>query len=272
MFEGKATRGKVPFDAKQIVFETPLYEIIDLTEDTAQNFADLFNVGKTKVDGYCIGCSRESVFHSAGYSSGKSVTHFDMRGIRTARFVCARDKDHVICIITEMDSGFLDEKLNLAFRKIGQIPTHADIANGNLGNFSSVLKGIDRSELIRANGLAAHGVNIGAFVYLRRVFERLIHRAKGRLKSGPSEADFSALRMDEKIEVLAGVLPDFLPKNRRIYAVLSKGIHELDEDTCGKLYELMRTSIILMLEQERDTLERETREKELTKLISGLQT
>lgn len=272
MFEGKMKGEPIDFNAQQIVFETPLYEIIKLTEGTARQFSELFNAGETKIDGYCVGCGRDSVFHSLSIFSGRNVDYDDLKGIKVAKFFCARDKTHIITIFTEMDYQRDKADLDLAFHKIGQVPTHADIANGNLGEFKSVLKGADRSEIIRANGLAAHGVNIGAFVYLRRVFERLIGRARLRMSNPPPDADFTKLRMEEKISALSSVLPAFLVKNKKVYSVLSKGIHELDEDTCGKHYELMRMSIQLMLEQERDIVEREAKESQLAKLISDLET
>ena len=52
----------------------------------------------------------------------------------------------------------------------------ADIAiDENRTKYRSVLKGENWNELYKAIGLAAHGEGIGSFVYLRRVFERLIN-------------------------------------------------------------------------------------------------
>ncbi len=61
-------------------------------------------------------------------------------------------------------------------QKVGQFPSLADIANDESKAYSSVLKGTDARELHTAIGLAAHGVGIGSYVYLRRVFEHLIER------------------------------------------------------------------------------------------------
>jgi hypothetical protein len=263
---------KVAFDAQQIVFETPLYEQIEIEPSTANRFSDLFNAGVTKVDGYCVECGRESVFHSMNRFTGRECNLSDLEGIKISNFFCVRNKDHVITLVTEMSYNYENGALNLTFRKIGQSPSHADIANSGLRYLSSVLKGLDRSEVIRANGLASHGVHIGAFVYLRRVFERLILRARDRSEISLEDSDFSKMRMDEKIAALSSVLPSFLVQNKRVYSVLSKGIHELDENTCGQQYELMRMSITLMLEQEREILERKTREDQLTKLISQIDT
>jgi hypothetical protein len=89
---------------------------------------------------------------------------------------------------------------NFGFQKIGQFPSLADTANDAAKLYSKVMEDEDRRELSRAVGLAAHGVGIGSFVYLRRVFERLIDR---RFKaSGLAEDGYNGLRMDEKIQFL----------------------------------------------------------------------
>ena len=58
--------------------------------------------------------------------------------------------------------------------KIGQYPSLADIANDESRTYRSVLDETDGAELHRVIGLAAHGVGVGSFVYLRRILERLI--------------------------------------------------------------------------------------------------
>jgi len=51
----------------------------------------------------------------------------------------------------------------------------ADIAIDEMRQkYRLVLRGDNWAELYKAVGLAAHGEGIGSFVYLRRVFERLI--------------------------------------------------------------------------------------------------
>ena len=57
-------------------------------------------------------------------------------------------------------------------RRIGQSPSAADLAFGSLDPaLSKQLRESDRKELGTAIGLRAHGVGIGSFVYLRRIFE-----------------------------------------------------------------------------------------------------
>lgn len=261
---------KITFNAASIVFDLPLYEQVVLQGEEAWAFANLFNRSVCRIDGYCVHCKKESVFLSLPLASGRSVDIGDLNSICKAEFVCSRSSEHLILIFFDLKYSGKNSSHYLEFCKIGQKPTHADIANGNLGHLNKVLNGIDRTELAKANGLAAHGVNIGAFVYLRRVFERLIERASERHSPAIDLQTFRTLRMDEKITALSSSLPDFLVSNKSVYGLLSMGIHELDEAICGKIYEILRTSILMMLEQERALIEKRNQETELSKLISSV--
>jgi len=59
-------------------------------------------------------------------------------------------------------------------------------------------------ELHRAIGLSAHGVGIGAFVYLRRIFEGLVEAARDEVAKKTDwdeekQEEFKTSRWDEKI-------------------------------------------------------------------------
>lgn len=261
------------------LFDTPLYKKkrVSYSNDVRR----LFSVGATKIDGYCYQCKRDSVFHSVNDEEDtKEPTHMNYyNGFQNLVFQCQRNDNHTLyfSVLMELKSYYsstvnrgMVEIITGTLMKIGQFPSHSDIANGDLKKFNKVLNGIDRAEFIRANGLAASGVNIGAFVYLRRLFERLITRAKDRAGDAIDSKKFSKSRVDEKIELLKDYLPDFMVKNGRVYGLLSKGIHELDEETCGKLYELLRQSSLLMLEQEKDLKEQLDLEADISNAISNL--
>jgi len=106
-----------------------------------------------------------------------------------------------------------------------------DIAYADIEKYRSILGKQYFSELHRAGGLASHGIGIGAFVYLRRIFERLIFQHREEYDPGGTQIpNFATLRMDEKIEKLRSVLPAAVVRNKAAYAILSKGLHELSED------------------------------------------
>ena len=84
---------------------------------------------------------------------------------------------------------------------------------------------------------------MGSFVYLWRVFERLITRRfeEFKVEEGWNDAKFVGKRMSEKIELLEHYLPDFLVRNKKVYSILSRGIHELQEEECLILVRLAHT-------------------------------
>ena len=130
---------------------------------------------------------------------------------------------------------------------------------------SKIADSLDMKELRRAAGLISHDAAIGAFVYLRRVFERIIAKAwKNAKESGESLPDPPPLRMEEKIEALRNHLPDIVVRNAKVYGILSLGLHELTEEQCTRAYPLVEESVIAMLEDAHMHAEKRKREKRIS--------
>jgi hypothetical protein len=166
----KLARNPLPPPA-EFLLNAPLYEKFDASNsDTVRK---LFGTTTfKKFDGHCPYChDRTTYSRSHGelpLFPGNKLTQPDPT-LQTQRLViqCARVGTHVIEFLIKFDSGMM--------RKIGQFPSLADVANDESKVvYRGVLRPEDGSELYKAIGLAAHGVGIGSFVYLRRIFERLI--------------------------------------------------------------------------------------------------
>ena len=250
-------------DVRKFIFDVPLYERISLSD--LSELDHLFMVTKTRFDGHCFFCGENSVLNVAhGYQNKNEANYL---GYTTVIIECARVDSHKLTIFVRL-SKLADNSYLL--QKVGQYPSHADISNAKIKEYTSVLEKVDRSEITRGNGLAAHGVNIGAFVYLRRVFERLVYRHYEKSDGTVPKEDFWKLRMDEKIDTLKNDLPEFVTKNKKIYGVLSAGLHELSEDACGKYYELLLQSILLILDQEKVQKEKKKKEDAMEKALAGI--
>ena len=128
----------------------------------------------------------------------------------------------------------------------------ADIANDESKTYRSVLTQEDSSEFHKAIGLAAHGVGIGSFVYLRRIFERLVNIRFEEFKTaeGWADGDFPK-HMDERVRFLHAHLPPFLVENYRIYSILSLGLHQLGEEQCLRFFPVLKASIIWILDEDK---------------------
>ncbi|WP_341277994.1 hypothetical protein [Paenibacillus sp. FSL H8-0537] len=56
-------------------------------------------------------------------------------------------------------------------------------------------------------------------------------------------------RVVDRIELLSDLLPQFLVENKAIYSILSKGMHELSEQSCLEMFPVLLLSIELILDE-----------------------
>ena len=121
-----------------------------------------------------------------------------------------------------------------------------------------------------ARRVAAHDTGIGAFVYIRRIFDRLIKQRFETHKASESwkDEDFHDLRMVDKIKLLRKYLPPFLVENSAIYSVVSKGIHELEEEECIAFFPVLRSATLLILKQDKSFKDERAEEVKLKGAIA----
>jgi hypothetical protein len=252
---------------RHLLLDAPLYAPFAFVDsDETRDALETLRGGDIQFDAHCIYCKRSSVFKTArttrGSGSGQAVnkTWMLMPGNWAIDVHCVRAASHTYRYYLSI------QKFEL--RKIGQWPSLEDIAGADIEKYRSQLKDGYFRELKVATGLASHGVGIGSFVYLRRIFERLIYQHHDELPE-PIEG-FGTMRMDEKIDALKAVLPPLLVKNRATYAILSKGLHQLDEKQCQLYFPVVRAAIITILEQDFQKREAEKAEAALADQINEI--
>lgn len=179
-------------------------------------------------------------------------------------FFCSRNEKHLLFFLFRVHKNTIT--------KIGQYPSLADLATVEIQSYRKVLGNERFREFSRSVGLASHGVGIGAFVYLRRIFESLIEEAHQNVISARSwnEEAYQGSRMDEKIKLLSHYLPEFLVKNKALYSILSKGIHELNENECLNAFPIIKLGIVLILDEKLKNQEREEKIKQANEQITKL--
>jgi len=117
--------------------------------------------------------------------------YFNQVGVKTIRLICKRYGDEITLLVFHNPNDSI-------LMKVGQYPSVADIHIGRIKQYNSVLDKSLIKELTRAIGLAANGVGIGSFVYLRRIFEKLIMDAFNIAEENGLDKDsFNGLHMDE---------------------------------------------------------------------------
>lgn len=230
---------KLP-SAENFCLLVPLYESYRFDYKAGGAFSSIEHF-KGTLDFYCPGCDSHSVFrlaHELKYQDTSYVRNYNF----VLHFVCSRDSDHRAAFHFRASSGVI--------QKIGQFPSLADIATPDIRKYRSVLGAERFREFVRGVGLASHGVGIGAFVYLRRIFEWLIDQARVAASAEPGWSDdaYTRARMEERITMLSTHLPEFLVKNRGLYGILSVGVHTLSEKQCLDGFPAVRLAIELALD------------------------
>ena len=184
--------------------------------------------------------------------------------IMVFKFFCAMDNTHHLDYIVLTYGNKM--------KKIGQYPSVADLSFPELKEYKKVMTREDEKELKRAIGLFASGIGVGSFVYLRRIFERIIVTAsqKAIVEGEIKEEEFNTAHVDEKIKKLAGYLPKSLVNNTVFYGIVSKGIHELSEEDCLEFFPVMQSFIMMILRQWEKIRRDEEEEKKLSASLSSI--
>ena len=248
------------------LFNTPLYQKVEYDEEfigqlqVSERSPKLFD-GYNPISNCDTTYQMKEGVHYYTYN-GKRTVHNDPLHILVLQ--CTRRGDYIY-IIVDVDT---DAK---TICKIGQNPSVATIHIGQIKQYEKVMSRDMKKEFTRAIGLAANGIGIGSFVYLRRIFERLIFdTAQQAFSDGIiNQSVFEAQRMDEKIKSLQNYLPPFMVEQKSIYGILSKGVHELSEEECLAMFDVLRASIEWILEEKLEQYEKDQRKKALSSSISS---
>jgi hypothetical protein len=234
-----------PFSTlRDFLIETSLYVDVSLANLTPE---EIYKVTATRqrVDSYCPYCKKESTFNVS--SNATSTVDYE-KYAKTSRRIemhatCSREDYHYLRFFITMGGHKLS--------KVGQDPSYADLALPELKKYAKELGNPLYREYSKAVGLFAHGVGIGSFVYLRRIFETLVAEAEREAiaKGTTTTEALEGLRMHDRVRILSAHLPEMLVENSILYSVLSKGIHELTEEQCAAAFPAARAAIELVLDE-----------------------
>ncbi len=252
---------KTEVTRQEILADDPIYTEYNLESREEDEIVKLFTSGS--IDSYCPNCGRQSVFKIESpfpaYSDAKD-RNLSNYGLLTVHAKCTRTEENNISDKCGQDLHIVFKRGDKFFDKIGQYPSRASLEFGDLDAAFRELDESSRKELGTSIGLYAHGVGIGSFVYLRRIFETLVENAHIEAKGGEDDWDEEAylkLRMTEKIKTLKGYLPSRLTKSADLYGILSQGIHELSEEECVEKHPMVKQAIQLILRQQHEDKEYE---------------
>lgn len=258
----------------ELLLGVGLYDGFDL-QSVHSSEIDLIRNFAGPLDAYCSECNDRTTFRQMGFEliantifkppkspMGPPLVRATSRFLHLnsnfqVELVCTRDVKHKVRFMFEIHGNVL--------YKVGQYPSISDFQTGSIDKYKRVLSDPQRKEFSRAIGLFAHGIGIGSFVYLRRIFDSLIEEghAKAKEKIGWDEREYLDSRTNDRIKMLRGYLPELLVENAKIYSILSAGIHQLDEDKCIEYFETLRLGIETILDEK-------IREEEFTRKRKAL--
>ncbi|KUG06361.1 hypothetical protein [Solirubrum puertoriconensis] len=253
---------------EDFLFKLPIYTKVQVTDANSEVFLLLLTCGssfsETAVDGYNPYRSLITTYTCRGNNDHGFVDSLvDEGGYFHVDLTCKRYAD-VVRFYYIYDAAARE------FMKVGQYPSMATYEQSAVKRYQRALSKEHATEFSKAIGLKAHGVGIGSFVYLRRIFERLIEEAhQEALKSQNwDEEVYMKAKMNDKILLLEAYLPGFLVESRVMYSILSKGIHELSEQECLHHFDAIKVGIEIILEEHIEKKAREQRMDEARKAIA----
>ena len=271
-----------------------LYKKIQITEENIEQLIEFIG-GECKISVYCPECREERVFSAEsfrvnldnGYISGEVFVYNFQCELKRANFAEGNDgvKDAkgwmlenwsksefpitlMITLCCVMDSThrlyYVIHAHEKYLIKIGQYPSIATLSFSELDEYKHVMNGSVRKEFGTALGLFANGVGIGAYIYLRRIFETILLKAsETAIDEGKIEKkDFNEAKVIDKIKMIKDELPEAIVDNPFLYGIISKGVHELSEEGCIEYFPVVKDSILLILNQwEKKRKEMETKKR-----------
>ena len=174
---------------------------------------------------------------------------------------CTNKEEHryLMTISIELKNG------KFIVRKIGQNPSMITIKGFDFDKYKKILDKLNAYEDYKKADLSnAEQFYVGAYAYLRRIFEKVIYYYLG-------DKEIVDDHMDKKIEA---VKEEFDPRVRKLlknlYGILSISIHELDEEQSKEYYGYLKAVIDMQLEYMNTEEEKSKQSKELESVISKI--
>jgi len=176
-------------------------------------------------------------------------------------FECTNNHEHryLMMISIELKDG------SFIVRKIGQNPSMLTIKGFDFDKYKKILEQINAYEDYKKADLSnADHFFVGAYAYLRRIFEKLILFYLGDTKLEDNHMDTKINFIKDKFDPrIRGLL-------KNLYGILSKSIHELDEDESKEYYIYLKTVIDMQLEYMNTEKEKEKQSKMLGEILNKI--
>lgn len=250
----------------------PPYSLFKIEQEDFYFFSKEFEI---KMEAFCDSCEKERVFKCHNKDGIKSIQreivinsispmqastepYKSMEHFIDFEFICSYcgNIHHISIKVTIGDA-----------MKYGQYPSYAREKTYEVVKYKNIISKY-YTELTCAINLYSQKCGIAAFVHLRRIFEHLIDKKYENYIGNPAGKRFKQKLKD--VEKHEQVIPVELDAEKNmIYSILSKGIHEYEEDECYMLYPALEYIITSILDIELEKKQKKKKTDEIKKQINS---
>lgn len=150
-------------------------------------------------------------------------------------------------------------------RKIGQNPSMLSVKGFEFDKYKKQLKGINAYDDYKKADLSyADHFFVGAFAYLRRIFEKMVNQYIYGVALTDNHMDTKIQAAKHKFD------PRIHDTLTNLYGILSKSIHELDEEESKEYYTYLKAVVDIQLEYIKTEEEKEKQTQDLSSILNTI--
>lgn len=176
-------------------------------------------------------------------------------------FQCTNSEEHNYMMIISIE--LIDGKFKV--RKIGQNPSMFTVKGFDFDKYKSFLEKINAyDDYKKADMCNSEHFYVGAYAYLRRIFEKMINNYVGKNKLKDDHIDTKIDAVKDRFDPrTSGLL-------KNLYGILSISIHELDEETSKEYYSYLKAVIDMQLEFVKSESDKDNQSKDLNAVLNKI--
>lgn len=222
----------------------------------------------SSLDLYCPICKANKTFVKESFDSNPIFGDFlgnngRNYGLRNIVYSCPTCNE-------EIYYAFLYK--NNCVTKLAQYPSLYDVSRDELKKYqkNDLIDKESFDEIYKAEVCASENYYVASYTYMRRVYEKMLLNVFNQNieEIGLTEEEYRKLRSDEKMERIKSFLAIDEEIYKPLYALLSAGIHSLNEDECCQDYSLLKSILLDILAEQKAKKEREKKRQEIQDLYS----
>lgn len=264
-------------EGQMLIFDDGIYTSEKFINDYERDI-DKFKGNIEALDLWCPNCKKEKTFNHANsdyiYNSTTGYKNDPYNAYGNNE--CPKNNifyKSYMCPTCHQKVIYLFKILENCVMKIGQFPSLRDLEGNQLAKYnkSQFIDQDDINNMKKASTLACESFYIGAYSYMRRVFENLINRTYQHNIEHYSfkKEEFDRKHMDEKVALIKNDLPVDDDIYNVMYKNLSRGIHQLTEKECEERFISLYSVMVDILEDEISQKEKQERRKNLKSIIDS---